>query len=186
MQALLVSFVAVAIAEIGDKTQLLALLLAARYRRPWPIAAGIAVATLANHALATWLGAEASARLPHAVLVWLVALSFVAVGLWALKPDRIEPDAAERQGARGAFAASAIAFFLAEMGDKTQIATVVLAAQYQPLWQVVTGTTLGLMAANAPVLWLGARYAERLPARAMRIATAVLFLVLAAAVVWRG
>src|SRR5204862_534333 len=118
-------------------------------------AAGIAIATLANHALASWLGAEAAARLPHATLVWLVALSFAAVGLWALKPDRIEDDAVERGGVRGAFAASLVAFFLAEMGDKTQIATVVLAAQYQPLWQVLLGTTLGLMAANAPVLWLG-------------------------------
>jgi len=186
MSAFLVSFLAVAIAEIGDKTQLLALLLAARYRQPFAIAAGIAIATLANHALASWLGAEAAARLPHATLVWLVALSFAAVGLWALKPDRIEDDAVERGGVRGAFAASLVAFFLAEMGDKTQIATVVLAAQYQPLWQVLLGTTLGLMAANAPVLWLGARFADRIPARATRVATAVLFLALAAAVVWRG
>src|SRR6187549_1405006 len=124
MQTLLVSLVAVAIAEIGDKTQLLSLLLAARYRRPWPIAAGILVATLANHALAAWLGAEVSARLPHEALVWIVALSFAVVGLWALRPDSIEPDAAERQGGRGAFAATTIAFFLAEMGDKTQVATV--------------------------------------------------------------
>ena len=186
MQTLLVSLVAVAIAEIGDKTQLLSLLLAARYRRPWPIAAGILVATLANHALAAWLGAEVSARLPHEALVWIVALSFAVVGLWALRPDSIEPDAAERQGGRGAFAATTIAFFLAEMGDKTQVATVVLAAQYQPLWQVVLGTTLGMLAANAPVLWLGARFAERLPPRATRVAAAVLFLALAAAVVWRG
>ena len=173
----LVSTATVALAEIGDKTQLLALLLAARFRKPWPIVAGILVATLLNHALAGWLGALAAQWLTPQVLRWIVAVSFIAIALWTLKPDTLDDDAGDLP-ARGAFVATAIAFFIAEIGDKTQVATVLLAANYTPLWQVVAGTTLGMLLANVPVVVLGSRFAARLPLRAARIAAAVVFLAL--------
>ena len=176
MEPLLVSTATVALAEIGDKTQLLALLLAARYRKPWPIVAGILVATLLNHAMAGWLGALAASWLTPQVLRWIVAASFIAIALWTLKPDKL--DEGEALPARGAFIATTIAFFLAEMGDKTQVATVLLAANYPSLWQVVAGTTIGMMLANAPVVALGSRFADRLPLRAARIEAALVFLAL--------
>ena len=179
-----VSTLVVAIAEIGDKTQLLALVLAARFRRPWPIIAGIFVATVLNHALAGWLGALVASHLTPDLLRWIVAGSFLAIGLWTLKPDKIDDDAS--LPARGAFIATTIAFFLAEIGDKTQIATVALAAKYSPLWIVVTGTTLGMLLANLPVIALGAKFAQRLPLRAARWAAAILFAGLALAVLLRA
>ena len=184
MDAFISSTALVALAEIGDKTQLLALLLAARYRRPWPIIGGILLATLLNHALAAWLGALAASWLTPEVLRWVVAASFIGIALWTLKPDKLEDD--ETLPARGAFVATTVAFFIAEIGDKTQVATVLLATRYEPLWQVVIGTTLGMLLANVPVVLLGSRFARRLPLRAARIAAAVLFLGLAAWVAWRG
>ncbi|WP_149196587.1 TMEM165/GDT1 family protein [Luteimonas suaedae] len=186
MDALFVSTFAVAVAEIGDKTQLLALLLAARYRKPWTIVAGILLATLLNHALAAWFGAALSEWLPAGVLRWLVAGSFLAVALWTLRPDRLEEDERRKASVGGAFLATLVAFFLAEIGDKTQVATVLLAAQYEALAQVIAGTTLGMLIANIPVVLLGARFADRLPLRAARIAAALLFLALAVWVAWRG
>lgn len=182
--ALLVSTGAVAVAEIGDKTQLLALLLAARFRKPWPIVAGILLATLLNHALAAWLGARAAQWMGPELLRWVVAGSFLAVALWTLKPDKVDDDTA--LPARGAFIATLVAFFLAEIGDKTQVATILLAAKYSSLWQVVTGTTLGMLLANVPVILLGAKFAHRLPLRAARIVAAVVFAALAAWVALRG
>lgn len=179
-----VSTLVVAIAEIGDKTQLLALLLAARFRRPWPIIAGIFVATVLNHALAGWLGALLASHLTPDVLRWIVAVSFAAIGLWTLKPDKL--DDGERLPARGAFIATTIAFFIAEIGDKTQIATVVLAAKSPLLWPVVLGTTVGMLLANVPVVLLGSRFAAKLPLKTARMAAAVLFLALAAWVAVRG
>jgi putative Ca2+/H+ antiporter (TMEM165/GDT1 family) len=180
-----VSTFAVAIAEIGDKTQLLALLLAARFRKPWPIIAGIFVATVLNHALAGWLGAWVAGHLSPDVLRWIVAISFLAIGLWTLIPDRIDEDG-EQLPARGAFIATTLAFFLAEIGDKTQIATVVLAAKSTLLWPVVLGTTLGMLLANVPVVLLGSRFAAKLPLKAARRAAAALFIALALWVAWRG
>jgi len=175
----------VALAEIGDKTQLLALLLAARFRRPWPIVAGILVATLLNHALAAWLGALAAQWLQPSVLRWIVAASFLAVALWTLKPDQLDGEG-ERLPARGAFIATTIAFFVAEIGDKTQVATVLLAARYSPLWEVVAGTTVGMLLANVPVVALGSRFADRLPLKAARLVAAVVFAVLGLWVAVRG
>jgi putative Ca2+/H+ antiporter (TMEM165/GDT1 family) len=189
MHDFLVSALAVAIAEIGDKTQLLALLLAARYRRPWPIVAGILVATLLNHALAGWLGTLLAAWLSPEALRWSVALSFAAIGIWTLIPDKIDADEHQRDrghGAWAAFLATCIAFFLAEIGDKTQIATVVLAAKATALAPVVLGTTLGMLLANVPVVLLGSRFAQKLPLKAARTAAAVLFLALAGWVAIRG
>ncbi len=174
MDALLVSTLAVAVAEIGDKTQLLALVLAARYRKPWPIIAGILVATVLNHALAAWLGSLVSGWISPEVLRWGVVISFAAVAAWALVPDKLDED--EVKPPRwGAFVATLVAFFIVEMGDKTQVATVVLAAQYSPLWQVIAGTTLGMAIANVPVVLLGSRFAARLPLKAARYAAAAIF-----------
>jgi Ca2+/H+ antiporter, TMEM165/GDT1 family len=183
VQTLLISTAAVAIAEIGDKTQLLSLILAAKYRRPLPICIGILIATLANHALAAWFGAAVAAWLTPVVLKWIVAASFLAIGLWTLVPDKVDENEIPARSGHGVLVATMIAFFLAEMGDKTQVATVVLAAQYSPLWQVVAGTTIGMLLANVPVVWLGARFSNRLPLRAARISAAVLFVVLA---IWIG
>lgn len=184
MESLLVSTLAVAVAEIGDKTQLLALLFAVRFRRPLPIAAGILVATLLNHALAGWLGALVAQWLTPELLRWGVAGSFLAIALWSLRPDAL--DDGGPAPARNPFLATALAFFLAEIGDKTQVATVLLATQYAPLSAVVAGTTLGLLAANLPVVVLGARFAQRLPLRAARLTAAALFLGLGAWVAWSG
>lgn len=175
----------VALAEIGDKTQLLALLLAARFRKPWPIVAGILVATLLNHALAGWFGTLVAQWLQPDVLHWVVAGSFLAVALWTLKPDTLD-DAEGGIPAKGAFVTTTFAFFVAEIGDKTQVATVLLAAKYTPLWEVVAGTTLGMLLANVPVVLLGSRLADRLPLKAARYTAAVVFLALAAWVAVRG
>ncbi|TAN06748.1 MAG: TMEM165/GDT1 family protein [Rhodanobacteraceae bacterium] len=171
----LVSFGAVALAEIGDKTQLLSLVLAAKFKKPWPICSGILVASLLSHAIAAELGAWLAHWMTPGVQRWLIGLSFLAVAAWALLPEKEEPvDTAPRRG-HGVFAASVVAFFLAELGDRTQIATVVLGAHYQPLWQVIAGSTAGMLVANVPVVWLGARFASRLPLRATRLGAAVLF-----------
>jgi putative Ca2+/H+ antiporter (TMEM165/GDT1 family) len=174
LNALLVSTLAVAIAEIGDKTQLLALLLAARYRKPWPVVAGILVATLLNHALAASVGKLVAGCTDPQWLRWGVVLAFAAVAAWTLVPDKLDEDGAPKPPRFGPFIATTLAFFLVEMGDKTQVATVVLAAQYEPLWQVVAGTTLGMLLANAPVVLLGARFAEKLPLKAARYSAAAL------------
>lgn len=177
MEAFLVSAGAVLLGEIGDKTQLLALLLAARFRRPAPLIAGILVATVFNHALAALLGGWLRIMLPGAALPWAVGLSFIAVGLWALKPDSVEEDEAQRAG-RSAFLVTVVSFFLAEIGDKTQLATTVLAARFGELLPVVSGTTLGMMLADVPVIFLGAALAQRLPLKPIRVAAAALFIVL--------
>ena len=174
----------VALAEIGDKTQLLALLLAARFRKPCPIICGILVATLLNHALAGWLGSVAAQWLTPQVLRWVVAGSFLAIALWTLKPDTL--DQGQPLPARGAFVATTIAFFIAEIGDKTQVATILLAARYTPLWEVVIGTTFGMLLANVPVVLVGARFSQRLPLRAARLIAAAVFAALGLWVAFRG
>ncbi len=141
----------------------MSLILAAKYRKPWPICIGILAATLVNHALAGSVGALVASYLTPEILKWIVALSFFAVAAWTLKPDKADDEEAERGARYGVLLATVIAFFIAEMGDKTQIATVVLAAQYHPLWQVVAGTTIGMLLANVPVVWLGSRFATKLP-----------------------
>lgn len=179
MEALFVSTGLVALAEIGDKTQLLSLLLIARYRRPWPILLGIAVATVLNHALAGLLGSLLARALPPDALRWLVGVGFLLMAAWALKPDRLDDDAAVTRNGAGIFAAAALAFFLAEIGDKTQIATVALAARFdQALAAVVLGTTAGMLLANVPVMLFGERMLRRLPLAWVRRLTAIAFIAL--------
>jgi putative Ca2+/H+ antiporter (TMEM165/GDT1 family) len=174
VQTFLISFLTVALAELGDKTQLLALVLAAKYRRPWTICCGILLATIVNHVLAGAFGALVAQWLSPQTLRLLVALSFLAIAGWTLIPDRMDGAAASSSG-RSVLFATIISFFLAEIGDKTQIATAVIAAEYHPLWQVVAGTTSGMLAADIPAVWLGARFAQRLPLRATRVVAALLF-----------
>ena len=175
MEALLLSTLAVAIAEIGDKTQLLSLVLAARYRKPWAICLGILVATLLNHALAAWLGTLVAQWLSPGTLQWIVGLSFLAVAAWTLVPDKLDDEDALPMTGRGVFVATLIAFFIAEMGDKTQFATIALAAKYDALLWVVLGTTIGMMIANVPAVLLGEGLARRLPLTQIRWIAAAVF-----------
>ena len=175
IEALLVSTGVVAVGELGDKTQLLALVLAARYGKPWPIIAGIFVATLFNHAIAGWIGNWVRGAVSADVLRWLLALSFFAVAAWALKPDTLDDDDAPPASKWGVFGVTTVAFFLAEIGDKTQIATVMLAAKFESLAAVVIGTTLGMLVVNVPTVFVGRAASEKIPFRAVRIVAAALF-----------
>ena len=181
MEALLVSTGIVALAEMGDKTQLLSLLLAARFRRPIPIILGILVATLLNHALAGAIGTWVTHALGADVMRWVLGVSFLAMAAWTLVPDK-PPEDESRTARFGVFGTTLIAFFLIEMGDKTQIATVALAAQYSAFAIVVAGTTLGMMLANVPAVLLGDRATKALPIRAIQIVAAGIFAVLGVAV----
>jgi putative Ca2+/H+ antiporter (TMEM165/GDT1 family) len=185
MEAFLVSLSTVAIAEMGDRTQLLALVLAAHYRKPWPILAGIFCATLANHAVAGYIGAHLGNYLTPSRLDLIVGVSMIVMALWTLKPDTLDEKEAEPRRA-SAFIATVIAFFIAEIGDKTQIATMALAAAYSSLAVVVAGTTLGMMLANAPVVFLGNAFSKRLPLKAIHIGASLLFLALGALFIWRS
>lgn len=178
MEAFLVSTGIVALAEMGDKTQLLSLVLAARFRKPWPIAMGILVATLVNHALAGAVGSWVTTALGPDVLRWVLGVSFIAMAAWMLVPDKLDEDETPKAPRFGVFGATLIAFFLAEMGDKTQVATVALAAQFQSWAAVVAGTTLGMMLANVPVVWFGDRIVRKVPIRAVHAVGAVIFLAL--------
>ena len=179
MEAFLISTGIVALAEIGDKTQLLSLVLAARFRKPWPIVLGIFVATLANHALAGAVGSWVTTFLGPDVLRWVLGASFIAMAVWMLIPDKLDEDEQPKTATRwGVFGTTLVAFFLAEMGDKTQIATVALAAQYQQWGAVVAGTTLGMMIANAPVVWFGDRLVKKVPIRVVHVVSALIFLAL--------
>ena len=178
MEAFLVSTGIVALAEMGDKTQLLALILAVRFRKPIPIVLGILVATIANHAMAGAVGAWVTTLLGPDVLRWVLGASFIAMALWMLTPDKMDGEDTAQAPRFGVFGTTVLAFFLAEMGDKTQIATVMLAAQYNAFFAVVAGTTLGMMLANAPVVWLGERMTRLIPLRIVHIVSACVFLAL--------
>ncbi|HTT41841.1 MAG TPA: TMEM165/GDT1 family protein [Steroidobacteraceae bacterium] len=177
MEALLVSAGAVALAEIGDKTQLLALVLAARFRAPVPVILGIFTATLANHLAAGAAGTLLAAYISPAVMRWALALSFFGTALWVFIPER-EPEGQARASRFGAYGSTTLSFFIAEIGDKTQIVTVALAARYQELFAVVSGTTLGMLIADVPAVLLGKLAAERLPVALMHRVAAVVFVVL--------
>jgi putative Ca2+/H+ antiporter (TMEM165/GDT1 family) len=183
MEAFLISTGIVALAEIGDKTQLLAFILAAKFRKPWPIVAGIFVATALNHAGAGALGAWIMTTIGPDVMRWVLGLGFIAMAAWTLIPDKFdEDDAAGANRSRyGVFGTTVVAFFLAEMGDKTQIATVALAAQFNAFYAVVAGTTLGMMIANVPAVFLGSKIANRIPVRLVHSIAALIFLALGVA-----
>lgn len=179
MEAFFFSTLVVALAEMGDKTQLLALVLAARFRRPWPIVWGILLATVLNHALAGAVGAWVVQWLGPDAMRWVLGLSFIAMAVWMLVPDKLDDeDGVREHPGWGVLMTTTVAFFLAEMGDKTQVATVMLAAQYQAFFWVVAGTTLGMLLANAPVVWWGDKLVRKLPLKLVHGISALIFLVL--------
>lgn len=177
MDSFVTSTAVVALAEIGDKTQLLAILLATRFRRPWPIVAGILMATLANHFLAALVGSEAASLLNSLWFRYLIGASFIAMALWTLVPDKLD-DLNQTPARYGAFLTTVVAFFFVEMGDKTQIATVALGAQFQDAVLVTMGTTLGMMIANVPAVFLGNGLVQRVPVDVVRRVAALLFFVI--------
>ena len=176
MEAFLISTGIVALAEMGDKTQLLALLLAARFKKPWPIVSGIFVATVLNHAMAGALGAWITTVISPQTLRWILGASFIAMAVWMLIPDKLDNEVDKQPVRFGVFGTTVVLFFLAEMGDKTQVATVMLAARFDAYWAVVAGTTLGMMLANVPVVLLGERMTRLVPLRVVHIASAIVFL----------
>jgi putative Ca2+/H+ antiporter (TMEM165/GDT1 family) len=182
MDALLTSTLAVALAEIGDKTMLLAIVLATRFRKPVPIVLGILVATLANHGIAAFLGQSVASFLDSAWFRYAVGASFIAIALWTLVPDKLEEE--DHKPTRfGAFLTTTVAFFIVEIGDKTQIATIALGAQFQNVLLVTIGTTLGMMLANVPAVFLGNAIVERVPLQVVRRVAALLFFVVGAWVI---
>jgi putative Ca2+/H+ antiporter (TMEM165/GDT1 family) len=177
MEALFTSTAIVTLAEIGDKTQLLAILLATRFRAPLPIILGIFVATVANHFLAALLGASVADLLDGVWFRYLIAASFVAMAAWTLVPDKVD-DLEDKPARFGAFLTTLVAFFLVEMGDKTQVATIALGARFDNLIMVTMGTTLGMMLANVPAVFLGHELIERVPLNIVRMIAALLFVVI--------
>jgi Ca2+/H+ antiporter, TMEM165/GDT1 family len=178
LNALLTSTGIIALAEMGDKTQLLAFLLAARFRKPLPIILGILAATLLNHGLAGALGAWITSMLTPTALRWSVGLLFLGMAVWTMIPDKIEEEETRSAARIGVFGATFITFFLAEMGDKTQIATVAMATQFSSVWLVVAGTTLGMLIADVPAVFLGQRFANRIPMKLVHGIAAALFALL--------
>jgi len=182
LEAIVSSFFLVAASEMGDKTQLLAFSLATRFRKPWAIMAGIFVATILNHALASSLGSWISSNVPQHVLAYILAATFIGFGLWTLKPDTL--DEANGPERFGAFATTVVLFFLAEMGDKTQLATVALAAQFNSVVMVTIGTTLGMLAADGLAVFLGERLAAKVQMKWIRWFAASLFFIFGAVALW--
>lgn len=181
MESLFVSTGVVALAEMGDKTQLLAFLLAARFKKPLPIVLGILVATVVNHGLAGALGAWITTAITPDILRWVLGLSFMGMAIWTLVPDKIEEDEAAVAHSFGVFGATLVAFFLAEMGDKTQVATVAMAAHYAAPLLVVIGTTLGMLIADVPAVFVGDKLANRIPMRLVHTIAAAVFALLGVA-----
>jgi len=175
MESLLISTGAVALAEIGDKTQLLAFILAARFKKPIPIIAGILIATLVNHGLAGALGAWITQSVNPSTLRWVLSASFIAMAIWTLIPDKIEEDKTQVAQRWGVFVATLITFFLAEMGDKTQIATIAMAVHFADPFTVVMGTTLGMLIADVPAVFMGDKLANKIPMKLVHSIAAAIF-----------
>ena len=178
MESLLISCGVVALAEIGDKTQLLALILAARFKKPTPIILGILAATIANHGLAGAVGAWISATVSPDILRWILSLSFIGMAIWTMIPDKIEEEETQIATKFGVFSATLITFFLAEMGDKTQVATVALAAHYAVPLLAVLGTTLGMLIADVPAVFVGDKLANKIPMKVVHSIAAAIFAIL--------
>lgn len=175
MEALLVSTGVVALAEIGDKTQLLAFILAARFKKPLPIVAGILCATLVNHGLAGALGAWITSVANPEVMRWMLGLSFIGMAIWTMIPDKVEEEETQVAKHFGVFGATLVTFFLAEMGDKTQLATVALAAHYGTPVMVIAGTTLGMLIADVPAVFIGNKFANNIPMKLVHSVAAAIF-----------
>ncbi len=177
-QVFLISTLAITLGELGDKTQLLALVFAMRYKKSLPIIMGILVATLCNHLLAGIVGSIFGAQIPQNILRWVMGVLFIGIALWTLKPDKLDEDEQPKSSQRSIFFTVFVAFFIAEMGDKTQIATIMLSAQYQSLVAVIAGTTLGMMIADVPTVLVGKIAAPKIPLRLIRLCAATIFAVI--------
>ncbi|ETD69350.1 membrane protein [Pelistega indica] len=186
MNALLISTGVVALAEMGDKTQLLAFLLAARFKKPLPIILGIICATLLNHALAGALGAWVTTQVSPEILRWVLGISFIAMAIWIMIPDKLDDEQADYSQKFGVFGVTCIAFFLAEMGDKTQIATVAMAARFDQPILVIIGTTLGMLIANVPAVFLGEKFAQKIPMKVVHTIAAAIFFLLGIFTLFKG
>lgn len=180
MESFFISTGVVALAEMGDKTQLLAFLLAARFKKPVPIIAGIFIATILNHVLAGALGSWLTQFLSPEVLRWILGIAFLAMAIWTLIPDKLDEEDAGIQKAFGVFSATLTTFFLAEMGDKTQVATVIMAAEFSSVILVIAGTTFGMLIANVPAVFLGKKFADKIPLKWIHSIAAVIFALLGA------
>ncbi|MCW1382103.1 TMEM165/GDT1 family protein [Novosphingobium sp. KCTC 2891] len=180
LEALTTSTAIVALAEIGDKTQLLAVILATRFRKPWPVIGGILFATLANHFLAALVGSTAASFLDGTAFRYAVAAGFIVMGLWTLVPDKLDDDEAPKPSRFGPFLTTLVAFFIVEMGDKTQVATIALGARFHDALAVTAGTTLGMMLANVPAVFLGHELIKRVPLNVVRMLAALLFVAIGA------
>ncbi len=185
MEALFISTGVVALAEIGDKTQLLAFILAARFKKPLPIILGILCATLVNHGLAGALGAWITSVVSPDAMRWVLGLSFIGMAIWTLIPDKIEEEETQVAQRLGVFGATLVTFFLAEMGDKTQIATIALAAHYNAAVLVVIGTTLGMLIADVPAVFVGNKFAEKIPMKLVHSIAAAIFAVMGLATLFK-
>ncbi len=183
MEIFFTSALLVAVAEIGDKTMLLAILLASRFKKPIPVIAGIFAATIANHALAAWAGSALAAVFMSDIFQYVIAIGFILMAAWTLIPDKVDDDI-KVASQRGAFLATSIAFFFVEMGDKTQVATIALGAQYNAVWAVAAGTTLGMMIANIPAVYLGEKLVAKISLRKVHIIAASMFLLLGLWQLW--
>jgi putative Ca2+/H+ antiporter (TMEM165/GDT1 family) len=181
MESLLVSTGVVALAEIGDKTQLLAFILAARFKKPVPIILGIFAATVVNHGLAGALGAWITNTVSPEILRWVLGVSFIGMAIWTMVPDKIEEEETQIAKRYGVFGATLVTFFLAEMGDKTQIATIAMAAHYASAWMVVIGTTLGMLIADVPAVFVGDKLASKIPMKLVHSIAATIFAILGVA-----
>lgn len=176
MEAFFLSLAAVSLAELGDRTQLLALLLAVKFRKPWAVMAGLAVASLAIHGLSAGVGMSIGQFVDDRALAWVVGLLFVVMGIWVLVPEQTHADDRPRDTGRGAFITAMVTFFLMEIGDKTQITSMAMAAHFEVVVPVLLGATLAMLLVNAPVIWLGHKFADRIPMRTVRILAALVFI----------
>jgi len=176
MEAFLLSLAAASLAELGDRTQLLALLLAVKFRKPWAILAGIAVASLAIHGLSAGVGMSIGQFVDQSILAWIVGLLFMGMGIWVLIPEHAHTDDRPRESGRGAFLTTAITIFLMEIGDKTQLTSMAMAAHFETIIPVMLGASLAMVAVNAPVIWLGHTFADRIPMRTVRVVAALVFI----------
>ncbi len=176
MEAFFLSLAAVSLAELGDRTQLLALLLAVKFRKPWAVLAGLAIASLAIHGLSAGVGMSIGQFVDDRALAWVVGLLFVVMGIWVLVPEQTHADDRPRETGRGAFITAMVTFFLMEIGDKTQITSMAMAAHFEVVVPVLLGATLAMLLVNAPVIWLGHKFADRIPMRTVRILAALVFI----------
>ncbi|MEA5446375.1 TMEM165/GDT1 family protein [Gammaproteobacteria bacterium AB-CW1] len=186
IEAFFLSLAAVSLAELGDRTQLLALLLAVKFRKPWAVLGGLAVASIGIHGLSAGVGMSLGQFVDDQILGWIVGALFVGMGIWVLIPEQVHTDDRPRETGRGAFITAMVTFFLMEIGDKTQLTSMAMAAHFETIIPVMMGATFAMLLVNAPVIWLGHKFADRIPMRTVRVLAALLFIAIGAWVLWEA